>query len=83
MKVRVFAVYDEKAKAFGQLGCCLHDGQAMRDFTDQICSPQSHLSKHPEDYKLYCLGEYDDNSGVLVSFPQPEFLVAGSSCVNK
>lgn len=79
MKVRVFSVYDEKSKAFGELGCCIHDGQAMRSFGDQISNPQSPLSKHPDDYKLYCLGEYDDNSGALVSFPQPEFLVAGST----
>lgn len=78
MKVRVFSVYDEKGKAFGALGCAIHDGQAIRDFGDHIQNPQNPLSKHPEDYKLYCLAEYDDNSGQITALAQPEFLSHGS-----
>lgn len=74
MELKVFSIFDEKAQCYGQPFFMAHNGMALRAFSDLVQDKQSNVNKHPSDFKLYALGVYDDNSGVLVSHPQPEFL---------
>jgi len=74
MVVKVFSIFDVKAKAFGSPFFMHHNGLALRAFSDLCADDKTAVFKHPEDYKLYCLGEFDDCSGALVSLPQPEFM---------
>ena len=83
MKLIVFSVYDEKAKIFHQPFYFNQRGEAVRTFQDLVQDQKSVISKHPEDYKLYQLGTYDDNTGNIVSLPQPEFINHGSDFLCK
>lgn len=74
MKLQIFSIYDEKAAVFSPPHCMAHRGQILRAFSDLVQDPQTSINKHPGDYKLYALGEYDDCSGKLTSFDSPEFL---------
>jgi len=38
-------------------------GEALRHFEDEVNNPQSPLYKHPEDYTLFHLGQYDETTG--------------------
>lgn len=51
-------------------------GIAMRSFADEVrrVDPANQLNKHPEDFTLYVLGTYDDESGML-DWHLPELLV--------
>lgn len=71
MKYGVFAVRDAKAEAFGQPFFSLQRGIAVRSFADECSREDSGLYKHPEDYALFHLGEFDDCSGQMVSLEQP------------
>lgn len=51
-----------------------HVGEAIRSFSDLVSDPQTVLAKHPEDFKLYSLGSYDDVSGRLVPLDVPGFV---------
>lgn len=83
MRLMVFAVYDEKAAAFAAPFCLTSKGLAVRSFADAVADKNTQLAKHPGEYKLYLLAEYDDNSGAFVSLPQPEFLSCGSEFISE
>lgn len=67
MKQIVFSVYDIKAECYLPPFTFPAVGQGIRLFTD-ICSDSNHpVGKHKSDYRLYRIGEFDDNSGDIVS----------------
>ena len=68
------SVLDVKAKAFLQPFFVPNVSMAVRSFGDAVLNPDSGIAKHPEDYNLYKLGTFDDNSGRLDSVSTPEFL---------
>lgn len=74
MLMKVFSIFDEKAKCFGPLWPMKHNGEALREFSDITADKNGRIGKHPEDFKLYSLGTYDDNSGALSPVAQPEFI---------
>jgi len=78
MKLLGFAIFDEKGAVYSTPFFMAHRGLAIRTFNDLVTDANSKISKHPEDYKLYVIGDYDDVSGVLTSLPQPEFLNNGT-----
>lgn len=40
-------------------------GEAMRGFGDAVMNKESEFGKHPEDYALYKIGDYDTVTGVV------------------
>lgn len=78
MILRVYGIRDLKAGAFAPPFFMQRDEMAVRAFSDAIQDPQHAMSRHPEDYHLFYLGEYNDESGSLVSAANgPVFLVTG------
>jgi len=73
MKLQVYSVFDIVAKVFSQPFYMASTGQALRGFGDEVNNPNSMLSKHPGDFKLFKLAEFDDNTGKFISI-EPEFL---------
>lgn len=59
MTLFMFSIYDNKADAFNTPFFMAARGQAVRAFTDLVNDGQSAISKHPEDYKLCVLGEFN------------------------
>lgn len=72
-KINIFAIFDKKAVSYLAPFYFPQKGQAIRAFEDSINDTNSVFNKHPEDYALYKLGEYDDQSGIIKS-TQPEFI---------
>lgn len=69
-----FSIYDEKAKVFHQPFYFSQRGEAVRVISDTVSDPKTSLNRHPEDYKLYQIGSFDDNSGRLESLDVPELI---------
>lgn len=65
MKLKAFSVFDVKVDAFMPPFFQPTNGSALRHFADAVNDPQSQLSRHPEDYKLCCVGEFDDATGLI------------------
>lgn len=75
MKLNVYSVFDDKAKVYSKPFNMAHNGEALRLFADAVSDVKSSLNRHPSDYHLYRLAEFDDVSGVFKSLPNgPEFL---------
>lgn len=67
MKMLAFCVYDEKVQAYMAPFFAPTLGHAARSFEDTVTGSQgaSLVSKHPEDFSLYHVGEFDEISGEL------------------
>lgn len=76
MRLKAFSVFDEKAGAFMPPFFSTAVGQAVRSFGDGVRREDSPLSRHPEDYRLYLVGEFDDEKGQLVALDGPCQLVS-------
>lgn len=65
MRYKVLTVRDRAADVYGQPFFTQSTGVGVRIFTDEINrnSPDNNLFKHPEDFDLFYLGEFDDNTG--------------------
>lgn len=80
MILQVFSIYDSASGLYAQPSIMASKGVAIRSFTDQVNDPNSIISKHPDDYSLYYLADYDDETGTFNS-TIVERLINGSDCV--
>lgn len=71
MKLQLVSVYDAKAEVYSPPIAVPTLGMAERSFADEVNNPQSQYNKHPEDYTLFHLGEYDDATGVVTNRDTP------------
>lgn len=80
----VVSVRDSASGLFGQPFFVSARGQAIRAFSDEVNrkAADNDLSKHPEDFELYCIGEFDDLVGRFGSIGEPEMLLRGKDAVN-
>jgi len=71
MILKVFSVYDSKAEAYLPPFFMQSEGQARRIFGD-CCNDEGHqFGKHPEDYTLFEIAEFDDGSAVVTPSKTP------------
>lgn len=65
MRYKVLAIRDRAIDAYGQPFFSASVGGAIRSFSDEInrAAENNQLNKHPEDFDLYLLGEFDDATG--------------------
>ena len=63
---KVFAVFDVKADCYRSLFTMNTKAQAIRAFSDLAHDDTTDVGKHPEDYKLVCIGEFDESLGVIM-----------------
>jgi len=75
MQLKVFTIRDSKAEVFNPPFCKHTHGEAERDFTSVANDEKSMVSKYPEDYDLYHIGTYDDQTGKIESLPTPEHML--------
>lgn len=81
---KVYTVYDSKAEMYHPPFYQLTRGLAIRAFTDLANDPSTDVGRHPEDYYLYEIGEYDESTafftqdnppvslGCAIEFVQPK-----------
>jgi len=67
MKMYIFAVYDNKAKVYSQPFTNVNNETAIRIIQNCVKNPEHQYAQNPEDFSLYNIGEYDDNTSEIVS----------------
>lgn len=65
MKTEAYSIYDSKSKTYTPPFFMRQRGEAIRAFTQTANDPSSNINKFPEDYSLFHIGFYDDNTGKL------------------
>lgn len=67
MKLLVFAIFDGAAGAYLRPMFVPSNGMAIRAFQGEANDPKSMIYKHPDQFTLFEIGTYDDNTGSLES----------------
>jgi len=65
MITNLYVVLDKLAGVYGSPFVMQNDSIALRDFGFACRQPESSLSRHPEDYSLWCIATFDDNSAQI------------------
>lgn len=73
----VASVYDAKVGVYFQPFFARTRAEALRSFSDTV-NQQGHIfNKHPEDFTLFVLAVWDENTGGFVNTKAPESLGSG------
>lgn len=74
----VVAVRDRASDTFGNPFYVVSRGQAIRSFSDEVnrSASDNMLFQHPEDFDLYVLGSFDDDTGMFDT-GVPEMIAIG------
>lgn len=71
LQLKAFAIFDKKAIAYRFPHFYHQVGQAIRAFEDAVNDPQTEFAKHPSDFVLCQIGEFDDQSGIITGLKSP------------
>lgn len=82
MKLKAFTIRDTKGEVFNTPFFQKTHGEAERSFKSLLNDQQSMVAKYPEDYDLYYIGEYDDQSGQLLGLDTPQHIVKAIQIMN-
>lgn len=81
MRYVITIVRDAAANVYGVPMFLASKGQAIRSFSDEVqrVAADNMLNKHPEDFELFYVGEYDDSDATFDAVP-PTSLIRGADC---
>ena len=76
MKKVYYAVYDRKAELFSPPFLEITDGTAVRAVQDLVINNKDHaFAKHPSDFSLHRLGEFDEVAGKITGQEKPTKII--------
>lgn len=65
MLLRAYTLHDVKAVSYSPPFFVQNDAMATRMVKDLVADTNTTVGRHPADYKLYCIGHFDDTSAQL------------------
>jgi hypothetical protein len=72
MKMILVSIYDKAVETYSKPITMRARGEAIRTLQDEIANQQqSPIAQHPEDYALFELGTFDDNTGEIEQHASP------------
>lgn len=83
MILKIFSIRDQKSEVYNTPFYQKTHGEAERNFQQLVSDDKSTISKFPEDFDLYYLGEYDDNTGLTKSLDTPQHVAKAIQAANK
>lgn len=82
MIYKLVAIYDSKAKAYQLLNQYRTNAEAVRAFSTLCNDSSSQYFKYAEDFSLFEMGTYDDNTGTITQHV-PSLIITAISCSNE
>lgn len=83
MKLVVVAVRDSAVDAFMRPFFAPSTAFAVRSFGEAVKEPESPMFKSPQDYALFELGSFDEESGRMDNLDSPRQLVRAQDIKEK
>lgn len=83
MKLKVYSVYDEIAKVHNTPFFMHNDEMAIRAFNNIATDPTSTIAQNPTDYKLHCIGVFNDETAHINPEDIPVYLASGQVAKTK
>lgn len=79
----VVSVFDAGTQTFARPFFVRGEGEARRSFQDEVnrVASDNVLHNHPEHFRLFKLGTFEDTTGCFVCPKLPELLVDATACV--
>lgn len=81
MKLVIVAVQDRALAAFNRPFFVPTRGAAIRAFSDEINKTDSPMHAHPDDFDLYELGNWDDETGKFDNSTPPQQIAIGKNLI--
>lgn len=73
---KLYSIRDQKSETFNPPFLQHSHGEAERTFGELANDTKTQIGKHPTDYDLYYLGQFDTNSGKFELLDAPEHHIA-------
>lgn len=70
-KLIMFTIRDNKVGAYMPPMFVPHKATLMRLLHEMVLNQENNLCKYPQDYELYELGVYDQDSGTITQHDKP------------
>lgn len=83
MLLRAYTLHDVKALTYSPPFFQHNNGLAVRMLTDLVNDNNTSVGRHPADFRLYCVGSYDDSTGKLIPLDIIEHVMDAVSCVQR
>lgn len=83
MELKAYSIRDSKASIFNPPFYKKTHGEAERDFTTLCKDEKSTCAQYPEDFDLYFLGTYDDQTGVFKSLDTPQHITKAVNVISR
>lgn len=83
MKLQLFSIFDRAARQYGIPFSAANQDMAVRSVRFEVNAKAEGnlLNMSPGDFELFCIAEFDADSGVIVPRETPEFVVRLSDLV--
>lgn len=81
MLLRAYTLHDVKALNYSPPFYAHNNAMAVRMLEDLVSDSNTSVARHPSDFKLYCVGSYDDSNGVLMPLNIMEHIMDAVACV--
>lgn len=76
---KMYSVRDSKGEFYYPPAFHKTHGEAERSFLNVAKNPESIIGKNPEDYDLYYVGNYDEQTGKLYPTSSPEHIAKANA----
>lgn len=63
----VYSIFDSKVGIYTQPFHCIADGEALRAFSDAANAKDHYVGRHPADYTLMKIGNFNDETGRYIA----------------
>jgi len=82
MQLKIYSIRDSKSECFTQPFFQHTAGEAERNFKTLVNDEKSTQNKYPEDFSLWEIGNYDDNTGKITPI-EPHHVVNAVQLIQK
>lgn len=83
MITQMFSVYDSCARSFNAPFFLLNEQMARRIFFDTVMNPDTTMHRNPQDYFLFHMGSFDDQTGRFEQLVAPMRLAIGTDVMSR
>lgn len=74
MELKAYSIRDSKGEIYHNPFFKHTHGEAERDFTTAVNDDKSTLHQFPDDFDLYHIGSYDNQTGVFKALATPQHI---------
>lgn len=81
--MNIYTIRDDKASFYGTPFFSANDDVATRSFMRLTSDMNSIVSEYPADFALYKIGNFNEDTGDIVGFDAPEFIINAVTLHNR